>query len=58
MFVYLSVASGEVNEFTLRSTFMNELYEDQQNVVIWQVEGEAEDYDLLTLQNQSCSFSR
>ena len=42
----------------LKSSFMLELYEDQQNVVVWELNGESSDYDLLTYRTRTCDFER
>ena len=60
MFVYLTVLGGPRGEeaVRLRSTMLTSVFPDQQNVVIWQRDGEAVDYDLLTLQTAECTWSR
>ena len=45
-------------QLTLESTYMLERYEDQQNVVVWKLNGEAADYDLLTNDSRICDFKR
>ena len=51
MYAYLSAdlpPPGGDEALALTSTFLLELYDDQQNVVVWQRDGETVDYDLLT----------
>ena len=51
LYAYLSAEvppSGGAAALALTSTFLLDLYDDQQNIVVWQRDGEAVDYDLLT----------
>ncbi len=59
MYIYLSapLPAGEP-AITVRSRFFIDLYGDQQNVIVWQRNGEAADYDLLTGQRLECTFGR
>ncbi len=59
MYVYLScpLPSAAV-EVTVRSRYFIDLYGDQQNVIVWQRDGQAADYDLLTGERLECSFRR
>ena len=41
-------AGATLPDLRLRSTFLLELYDDQQNIVVWQRDGQTVDYDLLT----------
>ena len=41
-------AGATLPNLRLRSTYLLELYDDQQNIVVWQRDGETVDYDLLT----------
>lgn len=67
MFIYFVVESvkrsppqkaGSSTKLELQSTYMLELYEDQQNVVVWKLNGESADYDLLTFNTRTCDFER
>lgn len=59
MFVYLALeAPRDGQRVRLHSTLLTDLYADQQNVVIWQRDGEAVAYDLLTTQKLDCLWSR
>ena len=50
------VSSTPQAKLALESTYMLELYEDQQNVVVWKLDGESADYDLLTYGSRTCDF--
>ena len=59
MYVYLAVADVDTTQpIRLVSTFLTSVYADQQNVIIWQRDGEATDYDLLTADQNTCRWSR
>jgi len=59
MFIYFYVDAVQLTpKLTLASSFMLELYEDQQNVVVWKLDGESADYDLLTFDTRTCDFER
>ncbi len=57
MYLYLSapLPSGKT-QITVHSRFFIDLYGDQQNVIVWQRNGEGVDYDLLTGQKLECTF--
>ncbi len=61
MFIYFFIESLSVSEnasmrLELSSDYMLDLYEDQQNVVVWELNGESSDYDLLTYSTRTCDF--
>ena len=47
MYVYLSTPMADAG-LTVDSRYFTELFDDQQNVVVWQADGETFDYALLT----------
>ncbi len=63
MFLYFYIEDVDLPEaaaakLELESTYMLELYEDQQNIVVWQLDGESADYDLLTYNSRTCDFEQ
>lgn len=59
MFIYFFLEEVQLSpKLELQSTYMLDLYEDQQNVVVWKLNGESADYDLLTFNTRSCDFER
>ena len=49
LYAFLSAElPGGGDAFSLTSTFLLDLYDDQQNIVVWQRDGRTVDYDLLT----------
>ncbi|MFK8055418.1 MAG: DUF6702 family protein [Saprospiraceae bacterium] len=59
MFIYFYVESVPLSaKLELQSKYLLDLYEDQQNVVVWKLNGESADYDLLTHDTRTCDFER
>ena len=59
MYVYLVLDGPTAASATkLRSGFLVEVFPDQQNVVIWQRDGESRDFDLLTARERTCHWSK
>jgi len=59
MFIYFYMEDVSLSaKLDLQSTYMLDLYEDQQNVVVWKLNGESSDYDLLTYGTRTCDFER
>jgi len=59
MFIYFYIEEVQLSQkLELESTFMLERYEDQQNIVVWKLNGESADYDLLTNESRVCDFKR
>jgi hypothetical protein len=58
MFLYFYLEDVTLTgKLDLQSSFMLDLYDDQQNVVIWKTNGQSADYDLLTKSSRSCDFT-
>jgi len=57
LYLYLKSGTGIRREnLSLISKYMLDRYDDQQNIVVWQIDGQPSDYDLLTASTRTSTF--